>query len=440
MKLSLKPLGTFVNLLNEGGRAVVSESHFAQVSINGLSFDDATQLLALLSGFGLVANIVDDAEQELDANSLLGGIAPFSVTFAKPEIKGGIGFITTFAFQGWLKNPDISGVTHVAVACATAAFATEAFVVSPWEWSGEFTPKPQRKSPRLVVIMRGSSAVIPVDIRPYLLHGVDDALSDDPVMIAWSDAAADVCVASLASEIEGSNGKLTFTGPPRLEFDAPVNVDSKRLVQSDFSLLQGAVRWVYAVERETDLKHRLFGQEFSRLANKGGNLADEMSRVVASALDGANIAYGFSVQEMSREALKGLADLRKAVADETQKASEAARQLALNAAGAEFYALGLLAARVTSTVDPFIIDCMAALGVFYVIAVLYINWRYLIQQGDQRKVWRAKLYRYLTDDDYTAMVIAPISHSERLLRWMMVVIAILSLVTFAAIWVINHAV
>ena len=436
--MSLKPLGTFVNSLDESDRAVVSESHLARVSVNGLSFDDATQLLALLSDLGLVADIVDDAEQELDANSLPRGIAPFGVTFAKPAVDGGIGFVTTTAFQNWLKRPDTTAVALVAVAAASSSFATESFVVAPWDWSGEFQPKEGRKSPRSVVVVRGNSSLLPANICPYLLYGADDPSPADPVFAAWSSIAAELCVASLVSEIDGADGKLTFTGSPRLEFNALQKADALRLVQNTFQILQGVVRWVYDVEREVELKHRLFGQEFSRLAQKDGGLADEIIRVIGSALDGAKIAYGFSVQEMSREALKGLADLRKAVADETQKASEAARQLALNAAGAEFYALGLLAARITSVVDPFIIDCMAALGVFYVIAVLYINWRYLVQQSEQRKVWRAKLYRYLTEEDYRVMVTAPVSHSERLLKWMIAVIAVISLVTFAATWAVNH--
>lgn len=438
MKSSLKPLGTFVNSLSESGRAVVSESHLAPVTVNRLSLDDAERLLALLSEFGMAASVVDDAEQELDANSLNSGIAPFGVTFTKHAVDDGIGFISTLAFQGWLKSPHVQPATKIAVADATVALTTEAFIVAPWDWAGLFEPKSDRKSPRSLVSVRGNSMQFPGSICPYLLYSAEEVPTSDSVFVAWSDVAAQMCVAALVNEVDGGEGKVRFAGPPRLEFDVLTGPDGRRLVEGIFPLLQAVVRWVYDVDREAELKHRLFGQEFARLAQKGVNLADELVRVIDSAFDGAKIAYGFSVQEMSRDALKGLSDLRKAVADETQKSSEAARQLALNAAGAEFYALGLLAARITSTVEPFIIDCMAALGVFYVLCVLYINLRYLNHQDEQRKVWRAKLYRYLTEDDYRVMVTVPVSHSERLLKWMILAIAVLSLVTFSAVWVVNH--
>jgi hypothetical protein len=358
------------------------------------------------------------------------------VSFSKPEVGQGVAFISTAAFKDWLKAPESCGT--VFVASATSTFKTEGFVVAPWGWDGQGAIAVARKSPRALVRARGAVEAIPDDLRPFLLVEGGEVPWKDVAFSAWLPIATRSCCASLADEVASADDKVSFAGPPRLELEHVSSSTIHELGSSGFLSVQRVARWVYDLDREAELRHGLFVQEFARLSQSKGSLAKELERTAETALDGAKIAYGFSIQEMSRDALKGLSDLRKAIVDETQKVAESTRQLALSAAGAEFYALGLLAARLTSTVPAWLIDCMAGVGLAYVLVVLYINWRYLSQQQELRGVWKMKLYRYLTDAEYKEMVSDPTSKAEGVLWIMMVAVLIVSVLTFGVVWIVNH--
>jgi predicted permease len=135
------------------------------------------------------------------------------------------------------------------------------------------------------------------------------------------------------------------------------------------------------------------------------------------ALEGARIAYGFGVSQQSRDALKTLSDLRKAVTDETSRLSDATRAMVAAVTTSAVGNVGLIIARVTLGEDAkFVAPAAFAIGIalaIYVGVVVWSAWHFLNIQSDLRRDWRDRLYRFLADDEYQRMVVDPVASAER---------------------------
>lgn len=436
----MRALGIYVNSLLDSGRKIyVSESSVPSVTVDKLTEDDAKGLVAELNSIGLLYSIKDSVEQDLHEDEFDDRLAPFTVVFQKPSADPGIGFVTNRSFSEWMKSPSSVGI--VRVACATKCFSTESFVVTPWEEDIQGYTADSRKSPTRLVRADGGDAVVPQDIRPYLLVENDfDAVSwEDPIFIIWLSAALRALPSCLASDVFSASGEIEFRGKPRLRLKNNMEDFSGKLTLAGFKNLQSAARWVYDVERESELRHSLLTQEVSRLVPLPleENLLTAVEKHLGVALEGARIAYEFGLQEMSKDALKGLSELRKAIVDETQKTLDSTRQLLLGVAGATFYALGLIAARMVSKVEPWLINAMAVVGFLYVISVILVNSRALNQQRDMRGQWRNKLYRYLTSDEYLQLVDAPVQRSETIFETAMWAALFFSTTSFGLVIYLN---
>lgn len=428
----MKALATYVDRLIERSGVTVSESALPAVSVHGLDEGSARALVLLLSDAGISARIVDSADQVIE--ELDDGIAPFRVNFVKPEIDG-VGFVSTHAFREWMAKPESVGL--VRVACCTEQFRTEGFVVAPWGVECVPHMAEGRGSPALVVRVLGGNLSIAADIRPFVLAS-ETAPWRDQAFIAWLKPAVTGLLRSLSTEVDASQKSLEFVGPPRLRLAWPEDADWIHLEQTAFFGLQSAAAWVYTLPREVELRFRLFTQEFVRLAPSDVK-AFEALKVVGLALEGARIAYNFNLQDVSKDALKSFAELRKGVADDIQKLVESTKQLALSGAAALFYGVGLLATRLTSAAVPvWVVDSLAAIGLAYVAVILFINFTFLRQQQTLRPIWKRKLYRYLTSVEYAEMVEAPTTKCERQLNWTMSIVLLLSLGIFAGVGVVNH--
>lgn len=425
----MRALGTFVDWLTEQGAGRVSESHLPAVTVDALSRHDTETLRRLLAEAGLATTVVDAVGDAFADDDLESGEAPFAVTFTKPQVEDELIFVGTRAFGLWLMAP--TSVSIVRVACCEITFRTEAFQVGPPDTVATPELARARKNPRRVVRDTTDGHIVPADLCPYLLGERSQAPRGDRAFEEWLARSASRAALTLPNEVH-SGLRLEFTGPPRYAVDW-VDPDATPAVVDWFEPLQEAVRWVYDLDREVELRHRLYSQEFARLAYGCDSLPEAILKCALSALEGARIAYAFHLQEISKDALKGLADLRKAVSDDTQRVFEATRQLGLSAAGALFYATGLLAARAATDIAPLLFGGLLLLGMAYVGMIIVVNERAVGHQRELRNVWRSKLYRYLTDTEFTQLVQEPTTRAEKLLIiTMWIVLTLAGLVFFSA--------
>lgn len=418
----MKALGTFVDWLTEKGAGRVSESHLPAVTVDALSRHETGTLRRLLEEAGLATTVVDAVGDTFADGDLESGEAPFAVTFSKPQVDDELFFVSTRAFGLWLMAPTSASI--VRVARCEIAFRTEAFQVGSPDTVAAPEATRTRKSPRRVVRDTTGGHVVPADVCPYLLDERSHAPRGDRAFEEWLARSASRVALTLPNEVH-SGPRLEFSGPPRYAVEW-LDPDATPAVVDWFEPLQEAVRWVYDIDREVELRHRLYTQEFARLAYGKDSLPEAILKSTLSALEGARIAYAFHLQEISKDALKGLADLRKAVADDTQKVFEATRQLGLSAAGVLFYAVGLLAARAATALPPLLFGGLLLLGMGYVGMIIVVNERAIGHQRELRNVWRSKLYRYLTEAEFTQLVQEPTTRAEKLLittMWMVLVLA-----------------
>lgn len=439
MNSSMKALGTYVNsLLEREEKAYVSENSLPSVTVNNLTENDIRGLISILEPLGLTFNIKDSVEQDATNFEFADRLPPFTLTFQKPTLTNGIGFLTNRSFADWMRSPSAAGLVYVA--CATKSFSTESFTVAPWDEGAESHIADSRKSPARLVRSDGTKGAIPQDIRHYLLadQNADNSPWGDSVFKIWCDNASRSLPCCLANDVFPLCNEIEFRGKPRIRLKIEKDDIPVKLSPTGFSNLQAAARWIYDIERESELRHTLLTQEISRLFPPEDGFLNSTEKYLEIALEGAKIAYEFSLQEMSKDALKGLSELRKSVVEETQKIIDSTRQLLLGVAGAAFYALGLIAARMISKVDPWLIDVMAFVGFLYVASLIVVNSRALTQQRNMRNQWRNKLYRYLTNDEYLQLVDLPVQRSERILGTTMWIALIFSILSFSAVIYIKH--
>lgn len=421
----MRTLAAFVDSLSSEEHAVVSETHVASVSINGLSRSHAKTLLELASEAGLSIEIHDALESRASTRQPLDGEEPFSATFLKPEIAGEAWFFSLPSFGVWLNSP--TNVQVVRVASCQVGFTTEAFHVCPIDGSPERIEVNKRKSPRRIVKDGTSDRLVPLHLGPYLLASDSKLPRGDHAFEEWVNCAAKKVALALAQEVDQSFN-LEFTGPPRASFSLNGNEADLELIDW-FEPMQEAARWVYEIERDTETRHRLFAHEFARVASAKESLC-QAALLANSALESARIAYSFHLHEITKDALKSLADLRKSVIDEVQKVFDTTRQLVLGVVGALFYAVGIIAARLSSSIDQRVFSALLIIGIFYVSATIVVNRRGLDQQRALRNTWRSKIYRYLTDDEFTELVQSPVSRAERVLLATMWIALLLVFIVF----------
>jgi hypothetical protein len=404
----MKALATFVDWLSERRSGHISEAVAGQVTVDGLSAEHAEQLRACVREAGLQYQLVDDVGDTFRTGSPGDGVAPFALSFTKPAVDGEVFFVSTRAFGEWLDAPTAPSIVRVA-GCETA-FRTEAFLVGTPSTVPANHERRSRKSPRRVVRDTTGTQLVPEDMCPFLLVEGSPVPRGDVAFNEWLSRAATKVANCVASEVHAAH-ELQFFGPPRVSLTNPIAPG----VLDWFEPLQDVARWVYDLDREVELRHRLFTQEFARLAFGETDVPAAVGKSADAALEGARIAYAFHLQEVSKDALKGLTDLRKAVAEETQKLFEATRQLGLSAAGALFYAMGLLVARLTTGLPGYLYGALLVVGMAYVGLIVWVNHRAMGYQQQLRETWRSKLYRFLTDAEFDELVQAPTRRAERLL-------------------------
>ncbi len=254
------------------------------------------------------------------------------------------------------------------------------------------------------------AAAVPPDLRPWLLRSPPEAVGD--VFRIWRAAASRRLLACVADQVSaGGTGAVTyhFTGPPARTF----SIDDQT-VTNLFDRLTASATWTFTEARDNDTRHLLLANEWARTYRAGaqGELGD-------GSLESARGAYAAYVKSGSRETLKALADLRKAVVEESQKASQRAQDLA----GAIWKDLAVTAApfvlkvlpdsaKISNQVTAGGMAVVAAVFLVYSFSIqVYINHRYFRHQRDARVIWRQALNAVLSQAEIEQFSEQPIIQS-----------------------------
>ncbi|MCZ3378400.1 hypothetical protein [Rhizobium sp. AG207R] len=230
----------------------------------------------------------------------------------------------------------------------------------------------------------------------------------------WVKLAAGRLLAALANQVYiGETGTVyQFAGPPACK----VQVSDDEVVGIHERLNEGAT-WVFADgAKDADTRHLLLATEWARshvIAGPAG--------LGLGSLDSAQAAYSAYVKSSSKETLKAIAELRKTVTDEAQKASQKAQDMT-----------SALWKDLAVATTPFVIKVLPDAGkapnlwiagffafgaaVFLLFSLqvqLYLNRRYLASQAKARLVWSKRLNLVLSQDEVREISDDPIEGSVK---------------------------
>lgn len=107
-----------------------------------------------------------------------------------------------------------------------------------------------------------------------------------------------------------------------------------------------------------------------------------------------------------------LGDLRKAVTEETSKATDATRQAIASISTALTVGLSLIAAPLTLQIKPYIISLVMAVAFGYTTLNVMSGSKFINIQRQLRQDWQSKLYRFLSEFEYKKTVGDPIEQAE----------------------------
>ncbi|MDX2385091.1 hypothetical protein GOD60_13950 [Sinorhizobium medicae] len=387
---------------------VVSESGSNRIAVNQLSGAEAKELFALFQADGWLDLTIVDTGGELSVDMLDGISGGVRITARGAELPSGVQAVLTISgFERLLSRPASS--SYVWVEGLTAIVDTIAVRYAPWGTIDPFVPADSLPNPAKVVrVLNGQKAV--EGLGRWLLVDSEANVSDW-ALAPWRSKAVSRLLTAIAHEVEPS-GELLFRGPPPARF-IDAHADSVSALQ--FAAIQRAVRWAYENERELENRHGLLAAEIARTSLRNGQLV-ELASTLEHALEGAKIAYNFGVTQQSKDTLRALTDLRKAISDDTAKLSEVTRSISTAVVGAVFANIGVIIARLTISPKTQYVGVAALIlaGVLaiYVMSMIISGYHYVSIQRQLRRDWKEKLYRFLPPDEYKKMVEDPASRAE----------------------------
>lgn len=412
----------------DAGEAFVTEGEDV-VTVSNVPTADSVDLVRLCREIGWAVRIEDREENAWPLDDLDDEYAPFTVIINKPAGPVGVlRLLTNIGLAEWLEREDERHIWQVAR--LETAFQTYAVTFAPWDSDG---PAPyeggEPRSARRLVREVTTARAVPESLNRWLLVEKDTFPIDAPAARTWGEIAAHRLMLVLPNELDSERNLLRFKGPPRLDLRivAP-GVDVLPVLKLDgFLALQEAVDWVFELEREAEMRHILLAAEIARSGGIGDAAPEFVRDNVADALAGAKTAYQIQLSGISSDALKTLSELRKSVSDDTAKVAEGTRQIITAVAGALAVGVGLVAARLSGTVNPALVKVILLLAATYVAITILSGVAFTVLQRKVRKAWQPRLYRFLTNADYEVLVGGPARTAERAL-WGASVLGFLAIV------------
>jgi len=415
--LSHQSLASLINELSRKRQALITEGNLTLI-VSDLSAETARSIKKAAVDAAWSFTIYDCASSETDVDDEDEDFGPFRVELEKPlpedHVQEQALYVATeVGFKAFLVNGHAAARWHLLG--LTQPFNTRARAYCGWGEGGDYTESQATKSPRLLVKESATLRKVPEDVRHWLLaegHHLDET---DPLHMLWAGQAFGALSRCFANEIDTSGSKLTFKGPPKLNLTIPESIDGTSSISlTDFEVVHEAAAWVFDNAREAEVKHILLSAEIARSGRADGEVQEYFRENMAAALDCARIAYQMAVSEITKDTLKSLTDLRKAVTEETSKATDATRQAIAAISTALTVGLGLIAARLTLQINPYLISIVMAVAVGYTVLNVMSGRKFINIQRKLRKDWQPKLYRFLPEGEFKKMVADPIEQAEGL--------------------------
>lgn len=353
-----------------------------------------------------ITEVDDDVELDEGAPTEPGDV--YRITIQTPTVAGQLRLFLSASLEGWIDQTADVGLVMIADLGPEETFATRRARFQLWttEEPEGFAPSEPAPDPRAFCSDFTGAHQTPSDIRPWLVRSAP--VSQGDAWAVWTKASSRKLMAAISDRVSnGDHGPLYhFSGPPACTVsltDAEVTALNPEL--------QAAAEWIFLEGRDADTRHLFMAAEWARTHRAGA--ADRLGN---GSLASAMAAWAAYAKSGSRETLKALTELRKAVADEGQKAAQRAQDMA----GAMWKDVAIASVPFVLKIlpDASKLTSQRLAGTFALIAAsflvfsfgiqVYINSRYFRTQAAAREVWKRSLNTALTPDEVEELSEAPI--------------------------------
>ncbi|MDG2520570.1 hypothetical protein P7B02_03365 [Caulobacter segnis] len=349
-------------------------------------------------------------------------------------------FITRRGFETALSDADfMRDARKIWIAEDFLPFSTRSCLYSPWGSAVEHKhlddifDSPQR------LVRDQSYRSAPADIRPWYLMIPGDATSS--IFAAWKEAAVRNLIFCLPTEIRASNGtrQVVLKGARSAFADVDLGMPQSQL----FDVVTDAVRWVYDQQRDTETKFHLLNNHLALYWPEKAKWPMGLAGVLDHALASAREAFAFHLLDDSKEAIKSLGDLRKALQEEVARSHTATRDL-LSALWRDAAIAGAAFALRSATTNSFTVNIAslgaAALLFASLLTTVLSNWRFDVLAKQVRAQWRQRLYAFMSEKQWMDLVTRPVSRARWVYRVSVVpVLAVYIVLISALLWVVYPA-
>lgn len=367
----------------------------SELAVNGTIRDkyDAAKLIALYqgcTGWGvkihvrdvLQDSVIPDAQQEED---LVG--QRLAISISKERRNGVYPFFTLEGFRNGLRDPELeTHATHILIAESFAEFSSKRCKIGPWKSPCLTGPEHQHEEITLARLIRTNAPeVLPRSLSFWIPSTAPKSYSQ--IFEAWESQAARRLLPVFSSEIwvQGADTfEVVLAGPRK----RTASWQTRHAIQkASRSHVFEAVKWFAELPRESEVRHSLLVKRLAvEWPDDSVSWETGLERALNIALEGARTDYKAHLHETTTETLKAMADLRKALNEETSKIIE--RTQNLSTALFRDIALAVAAIGLRLVYLDAKSTGQAASNIFLLVAALWLATSFYLTTSTNRKFFR----------------------------------------------------
>ncbi|NBJ34449.1 hypothetical protein GE191_12225 [Serratia fonticola] len=370
----------------------------------------------------LKVSFIDDYQDPIHPSEGTPG-SPHKITLSFSTFEENHHIFTEEGWKIYLYNDRLlCNARNIYLAFIDNGFETFAYKVFPWtDTPSNETPYSESVySPSLtkgIIKCYSSDFIVPEKVTSWILKS--EVSSENVAQQIWINNACRELLKCLANELYISDVKMVgLSGkPPR-----KISFGNEADCVSYFNSIQSAAKWVYIEGEEIELKHTFLTNELAREWPDNIEFCKGIITKLSPALESARLLYKAHIRASSKDTIRALGDLRKNLADDTQKIVQQSRDLTSSI-------WKDVALTISTIVIKYTLDAAKAPAsskiyavIFFAIAIyiivsnsmnLFINKRFMELLERNRLTWRQKLYGFLDDKDYKDLASEPIEDSYK---------------------------
>lgn len=422
-----------ISILEKIGKAICHSRHLSdlvitedqQVSIHKL-FISATMDSESLDLWGEIVDVhaedlkivfIDESRDVIHPREGVPGQRHY-ITITYNEIPG---ILRLFTLEGWrtflLQDSKLCRYKHIYGLFITEGFQTISWYVHPWKEiqplsAGDATAITKPSVTKSIIKCYSTTFLPPDAIAPWILETCSEK-TDEAIKI-WKLLGCRELLKCFANELFFADEMMVGLAgkPPR-----KIAFGDETAALPAFDIIQEAAKWIFLEGNETELKHTFLSSELAREWPSDLNFCEGVMLRLSSALESARLMYKAHIRTGGKDTMKSLGDLRKTLAEDTQKIIQQSRDLSSSLWKDMALVISVLVIRYS-------LDAVKSVGlqniyalVFCAIAVyivisygmsVYINRQTISLLERVRTTWRTKLYGFLDEQDYQELARKPV--------------------------------